>query len=94
MKLKIEVTEDDINNGVKYHPCRCPIALAVIRALDVPVCDVEVENNIYISYLSKQFVYHDPTGEIQYFITAYDHDRLVVPFEFEAEFKLVENDND
>lgn len=94
MKLKIEVTEEDIKNGIKCNPCRCPIALAVIRALDVPVCDVEVENNIYLIYPNRQFVYRDSTGKIQYFISAYDHDRMVIPFEFEAEFELVENDND
>lgn len=94
MKLKIEVTEEDIKNGIKYNSFKCPVALAVTRALNDPKCNVFVDGIIYLDYTGKQLHYYDISGKIIYFITAYDHDRLVVPFEFEAEFKLLGNDND
>lgn len=33
--MKIEVTREDINNGVPSNPWRCPIGLAISRALGI-----------------------------------------------------------
>lgn len=35
--MKIQITQDDIENGKRFDPCECPVALAAKRALGVSV---------------------------------------------------------
>jgi hypothetical protein len=32
--LKVDVTEEDIQQGVRFRPCECPIARAIARTVD------------------------------------------------------------
>ena len=51
MSIIVEVTKDDIRQGVRKDPCQCPIALALRRAvvadledaIEVDIDDIDVE---------------------------------------------------
>ena len=40
MSIVVEVTKDDIRKGVRKDPCRCPIALALRRAVKSEIEDL------------------------------------------------------
>jgi hypothetical protein len=75
--VRIEVTQDDIDNGSACDVCACPIALACLRAglKDVSVCDASLDWKEKIP---------TPTVAVE-FIFAFDSGRDVKPFSFEIE---------
>ena len=80
--IKVTVTEEDIANGEPGEPCRCPIALAVRRAVS--------GSDPFVSYEEVEFAgdfYPLPSAALQ-FISLFDHSvsrRHVKPFEFEMQ---------
>ena len=66
--MKIEVTQDDIDNGVRHSTEKCPIALAATRALGGPIL-VHADGS---------------GDEIDKFIIAFDKGEPVSPFVFDS----------
>lgn len=99
-KIKIQVTQEDINKGISGNCTECPIALAVLRALphfqmvrvghDMIHCWVFAEDKEKgrWHYNAGNRTYDIPR-EAQDFIRDYDRDRPVEPFEFEI-MKFIE----
>lgn len=79
--IRFRVTKEDIRDGKRFNPCRCPIALAIGRRFP--------EETIFVNHEGVQF---SGTGNIfnmpqnaQTFITYFDSLIPVSPFEFDAE---------
>jgi hypothetical protein len=85
MKVRIRVTQEDIDRGARTAPTACPIALAVRRALpelDQPrVCSRRIypDGAINADVLLPQAA--------QDFIDRYDNALAVEPFEFELDLE-------
>lgn len=86
--MKIEITQEDIDNGVRLHECRCPIALAVKRAYR------DQGQSILPSVITRYVFRMDGElrlpalklpPEAQEFMHRFDGHELVHPFTFEAE---------
>jgi hypothetical protein len=85
MKIKIEVTEDDILNGKKGSGCFCPIARAVKRKL-IPATYVRVTKHDLVTDYSEIFpASASLPNTAQSFIQAFDAGHKVEPFDFEIE---------
>lgn len=81
--LKIQITQQDIVNGIPEKEDKCPIALALLRQgyKHVEVYDdyISCQNtNLDIEYFHTPF-------EAAEFISKFDEGKEVNPFEFEAE---------
>jgi hypothetical protein len=83
--LKITVTSDDIKNGYQNSCYRCPIALAIsrrLKELNIWYSMVEVfKADVYIYKPSDKEIWLLP-AKAQYFITQFDTNGIVEPFEF------------
>ena len=79
--MKINVTQDDIDQGTPSDPFCCPIALAASRAFSVPA-------NATYDYIALKLrnrnnkLYRTPKTASA-FIRAFDHGQAVQPFSFE-----------
>lgn len=97
MKLQVEVTQQDIEHGVKQDCGRCPVALALRRALrkqETYIQEVIVHgNDIVVIYKNKGYRTLTPQN-ITHFINWFDtYGSLAiyaVPFTFELEFDGLE----
>lgn len=77
--MKIEVTQDDINRGIRSSYCECPIALALQRKLSIS--DIEVgDTSICVNKIKYRH-----TDETLDFISEFDEGEYVEPFTFELE---------
>jgi hypothetical protein len=96
MKITVNVTQEDINRGVRQNGERCPVALALIRALALASGELIIRPTIA---LSSGFVcanvlgfdrHHDYPipGAARDFIQKFDRGLHVEPFTFEFEFDL------
>lgn len=88
--IRIEVTAEDIANGVKQAACSCPIALAIRRARP-DASYVEVDGDVFVE-LGGVHHYARLPGPAMDFVAnfdAADMDRSMspAPFAFEAEFE-------
>ncbi len=85
--LHIQVTEDDIKQGIKGKCDGCPIVLAINRQL-MDNCFAYVNGSIGKIYVKSPFhqlcVFSIPIVAYQ-FIAAFDSDRNVGPFSFDIE---------
>lgn len=80
-KVFIEVTQSDIDGGVKGCNFQCPIACAVRRKC-VAVSDVMVDrDSIWLAGSDESSVSHDQSS----FIKDFDNERPVHPFTFELD---------
>jgi hypothetical protein len=79
--MKIKVTQSNIDMGVKHSATHCPIALALKDA------------NLYFPTVEYNIMHFGPNDNRQHvvqteticnFITAFDSDGYVIPFEFEV----------
>lgn len=99
MKLKIEVTREDLDNGMRNESQNCPIALATKRALrevtGLPDNDIQVmvdgDINFEIEprpFEIQHFYLHDKENEafVGEFVTRYDNEDFVSPFVKEMNF--------
>lgn len=84
MKIKVEVTQEDINNGVRQDADNCPIACALKRLVQNP----EVEDDIEFDLNEIRYV-AQLTEEAVTFINHFDQRGLIAvqPFSFEIEAK-------
>ena len=88
--MKIDVTQQDIDQGVRCEYRNCPIALALMREL-----------GRYVSVVSDQWYDDGPLEQpfenysnhglplpeaAQQFVKAFDHSEAVEPFSFEIEY--------
>lgn len=83
MIFKIEVTQEDIENGVPCKSLYCPIALAVSRKLGIPV---------YIGIYTV-CAEHNDLAKLPYkatkWITQFDIGRKVEPFSFDLDVMTI-----
>ena len=82
MKLKVEVTQEDIDNGVQQHSEKCPIACALKRLVKNP----EVSEEIEFDQDETRFV-ADLPSDASSFIHLFDEEGSIAvkPFSFEIE---------
>lgn len=78
--MRIDVTQDDIDAGIRIDCTHCPIALAVRRL--IPYANV----GCYTVYADEMPDYVLPQPAID-FIRAFDNKRPVKPFSFDMERK-------
>ena len=76
MRYKIQVTKEDIKNGIRNDTCSCPIALACKKALKTNEIDVG-ETKLYV----QNCRYNIPK-KVQNFISCFDTGKKVKPFSF------------
>lgn len=79
--MKITVTQEDIDNGVRDSCRYCPVAIAVLRATGRPRGSVRVDGTA-IDMGDKVI---GLTREVEAWITRYDYTRQGAPFEFEVD---------
>lgn len=85
MKLRIDVTEEDIRLGVKEDTSWCPVALACKRVAPPEVFDLEVESR-YVTFKMPKTVCMGPLPEVVHnFIFEFDRSFFVKPFSFDLE---------
>lgn len=89
--MEIDVTAEDINKGV-IHPCKCPIALALMRVLGKPVA----MDTLTITFFPKKNPYWEgkfsiPTPQPAIdFMSKFDRKQPVAPFTFNLKVPLEE----
>lgn len=83
MKYFIEVTADDISEGVIFENNWCPIALAIKRIVGDRLVKVKFGN----IYLSNHDYAWNTTFPVKQFIKKFDNGDQVSPFSFEMEFQ-------
>jgi hypothetical protein len=71
--ITIQVTQDDIDNGVRLSGSWCPIALACIRTIGLNY------DQIWQNYWSQG----NMTENVRNFVIAFDKKQPVQPFSFE-----------
>jgi hypothetical protein len=86
----IDVTQDDIDNGVPSISTKCPIALAAQRQFVVDGAVVEVSHHSLSVYAFREgegwvWTEHRLPLSARAWISAYDKHRDVLPFSFEVE---------
>lgn len=91
VNLRVHVTRDDIQRGVPMDACRCPVALAVNRAVDI--LGFEAAVSAYLMTLSvdgEQRFYFCTTPDIaSSFLIEFDQGKASgEPFEFDLSFRL------
>lgn len=91
-KLKIVVTQEDIEAGQPGQSGSCPIALAIKRTIS-DASYVEVDQYCYWEHDGDIFSASMP-NEAQQFINHFDGKMVVFPFEFECEPVLQTGDDD
>ena len=77
--VSVDVTHDDIAKGLKSRPGRCPISIAVARAIGAQ-CNVYWDN-MHVLGSSKAVVSLPPAAK--FFIQDFDSGEDVQPFIFE-----------
>lgn len=90
--LKIDVTRDDIDNGLRKQAEACPIALAASRAVKAlygeAFDDVTVESDISFNIDGWHYTQQNPISEIDEFVKAFDNEDYVGPIELEVRFEI------
>lgn len=81
--IVVEVTQADINFGIRMSSCDCPVAMAIQRKTRMPI---RVGANL-ITWPSCN-VQHPPA--VRQFITQFDRGKFVEPFSFDLEIPAAE----
>jgi hypothetical protein len=76
--MRIDVTQDDITYGKRRAGDRCPIAIAIMRALNEPI----VEVSFFKVFIPDGSRYSMPAAA-RVFINDFDGGLFVQPFSFE-----------
>lgn len=92
MRVRFEVTEDDIQQGVKDDPCFCPIALSVKRGLGLrgkKAESLEIAYNTFSVEGPDESRAHlgslpQPAAE---FLEQFDEGEWIDPFAFDMDFR-------
>lgn len=94
MTLQVNVTAEDIKNGVRQDCAQCPVALAMLRALGeskVPPCDIRVHASTTLFKLKGDHQRMTITNPeiVEDFMSAFDwphvSNKPAQPFEFTVE---------
>jgi len=89
LRVKIEVTQEDIDRGARRSCCNCPIALAVKRL--VPHCS-EVDVRCGAIYAKTPELWKaDASISVIDFISGFDAGRPVQPFSFPLDLRSVKS---
>jgi hypothetical protein len=86
MITKIEVTQEDIDKGVRGTTCLCPVALAIRRSLKVPLA-CHMNKSIRITkpeYPPEVYKARSPVSVLD-FVHGFDNYLEVKPFTFELD---------
>lgn len=81
--MKIKVTQSDIDNGEGGSCVACPIAIAIRRSVRSKIKAVRVQKE----YFSLNDGFYDLPQEAQSFISEFDQQRAVKPFEFNIKLR-------
>lgn len=79
--MKIEVTAEDIDNGIRTHFLQCPIALAIQRATRDPGWYVSARGTVINNKNAAEEI--KLPKKCAQFVTRFDDDKSVKPFSFE-----------
>ncbi len=79
-KMRIFVTQNDINKGTRMHAGKCAVALTLSRLFDTDNVDVSTSGGIRAAGKS-----YSTTPELRNFIRAFDAGKPVRPALFEIE---------
>ena len=79
MKIEVDVTQEDINNGRKFNCIMCPVALAIKRAIRNPKVSVF---SILARIDTEDYFF---PKKVQNFIQNFDGSILVEPIKFELD---------
>lgn len=84
--MRIEVTQEDINNGRRKSCNACPVALAVKRATQAREVSIHEQVGYFAasSFVTHMDVFDLPSEAIE-FIDNFDYGNSVRPFAFEVE---------
>lgn len=82
-RYKVQVMQEDIDNGIKENPCHCPIALAACRVLNIDPDDKILEVDDRISFPAYWIKVLMPS--VSDFVVNFDEGRAVGPWEFDME---------
>jgi hypothetical protein len=85
MKLKIEVTAEDIQNGMPGWCGKCPVALAVRRALGGFVKREVASVGVSYAAVYVDSRIHMLPSDARMFVQNFDEGEPVEPFDFEIE---------
>ena len=84
--MLIEVTQDDIDNGRRNQPSRCPIALAIQRGTGYFV-SAWIGQAVIRTQLPKASIEIPLPECVNQFIAAFDNGDDTAPFSFELPYK-------
>lgn len=82
MKIKINVTQKDIDEGVRYNCLKCPIARAMRRHKQLK--DSVVTGGCY-KLIGHAYEFHALPLRVQNFVFLFDAQKPVKPFTFRVE---------
>ena len=82
--MKIEITQHDIDNGVKGEYQLCPIARAVKRKINGEVIVLEDDISIFTTDIIRRYSYYKLPQKAKDFMQRFDDGKKVKPFTFEA----------
>lgn len=82
MKIKVQVTQDDINKGERCSYLHCPVARGMHRAIGTIVGITPMRARFLDDGSPKEVALPNIAAD---FIIAFDSERAVTPFEFEID---------
>jgi hypothetical protein len=85
--MKVEVTQEDINQGTKGNPDSCPIVLAVKRLMAKYVHIQVYSKELVLSTKDYESIHKLP-AEARRFIELLDGEMEVTPITFEVEISI------
>lgn len=94
IKIKVEVTRDDLDNGLRSWGDSCPLALAMKRARS-DIIDIEVSgDDIFFREIDRRCGWSLRKSSdaflVRDFTRRYDNEEYVSPFTHEFEFMCVD----
>jgi hypothetical protein len=84
--LKVDVTQDDINNGTQRNCIQCPVARAAKRAFDQKFNKLHhiIAGTHIIAKIGHEYIFNVKTpDEVILFMGLFDFGNIVKPFSFE-----------
>jgi len=82
MKIRVEITREDIKTGIRKDPCNCPIAKAFKHSTDFIWVEVKPATITFDTGQGYRFMLLP--RKVQKFIEKFDKGMKVKPFTFEV----------
>lgn len=97
-KHHIQVTREDIDNGIRGMSTCCPVALAICRTFEIDSAEQEIEVDgecvsFPYEYLEVYFPDFKVATLVSKFVSLFDREELVLPFEFDMFIEIKEYDD-